>query len=211
MQVTEASGCPALTPDDFLASCTLLLFVLVIVARLLSLGFRYILERHIDLGPPGRLNVAHLRYEESAMVGKAYIPAGMATATAWVMRAVMFVVSVAACAWWYVSLSIHRAAQGDDLAVALNPSTKSPSFWAGYVIFMLWMAVTSLARIMVLRHDPRRSEATGRFDGRRFRMGLRMIFTDHPLPKDPVALCLRTICRWLILGAILDVLLIIAL
>ena len=84
-------------------------------------------------------------------------------------------------------------------------------FWAVYGLAVLWIVVPGLAQTMVARHDPRQAEKEGRFDTRRYRMGLRMIFTDHPKPGDPIALRLRTICRWLLLLAIADALAIVVL
>lgn len=195
---------PPLTPDDFLALCTFLLIVGVIGGRLMSIWFRYVLARHVDMGPPGRMNAAHLRYEDRAMAGKVDVPPGWPTVLLWILRVLEALLTVGLCVVFYLTYTIGTDERATCISCAIDPSKRSALFWACYGLLVLGVVASRLIRYMVLRHDPRQVEETGRFDGRRFRMGLRMIFTDHPEPKDPLALRLRAVCRWMVFLGIVD-------
>jgi hypothetical protein len=200
------SSSTPITPIQFLALCISGVILIIVAGRVLSMWFRYLLERHGDMGPPGHLGMAHIRREQRVLVGKFETPPGLAKVLAWILRVLGAVIVVAMCAIFYLTFSIEANEESSCIACLLDPSSKTPLFWTGYGLVVMWIVVPRLAETMVLRHDPRQAEEEGRFDIRRYRMGLRMIFTDHPKPTDPVALRLRTMCRWLLLLAIADAL-----
>ena len=155
--------------------------------------------------------MAHLRREQRVLAGKFATPPGLARVLAWMLRLLDAVLVLAMCAIFYLAFSVGGHEEGSCIACLIDPASKTPLFWAVYGLAVLWIVVPGLAQTMVARHDPRQAEKEGRFDTRRYRMGLRMIFTDHPKPSDPIALRLRTICRSLLLLAIADALAIVVL
>lgn len=195
-----------LTPVQFLALCIFGFILVVIAARVLSIWFRHLLARHGDMGPPGHLGMAHPRREQRVLAGKFETPPGLAKVLAWTLRLLDAVLVLATCAIFYLTFSVGGNEEGRCIACMIDPASKTRLFWAVYGLAVLWIVVPRLAQTMVLRHDPRQAEDEGRFDTRRYRMGLLMIFTDHPKPSDPIALRLRTICRWLLLLTITDAL-----
>lgn len=186
------------------------LVALGILTRIVSMWFTHGMERVVDMGPRGHLGGAHERYTNRALLGLREIPTRGLKLLAWVLRVLVVATFFAQVGAIYMAFSIGSPEPGCD-ACKFDPHGKSPMFWAALGLAVIVILVPDLAGVMVMRADPRQIEATGRFDVRRLKMGLRWIFQDRSIPKDAIASVLRQVCRWLIFLGILDLLAIVAL
>jgi hypothetical protein len=178
---------------------------LVAIGRLLSMWFTHGMERHVDMGPRGHMGAAHERYTNRALLGLREIPTPGLRVLAWIVRLLIGLTIVGFLGGIYMAFSLGAPETDCDIC-QLDPRSKSVLFWAAYALAIIVTVVPGLMSIMVMRVDPRQVEATGRFDVRRMKMGLRFIFQDRPMREDRVANALRWVCRWLLLIGILDAL-----
>jgi hypothetical protein len=174
-----------------------------IVTKIVSMWFTHGMERRVDMGPLGHMGAGHERYTNGALLGLRDIPTRFLRVLAWILRVLVVVWTLGYIGAIYMAFSTHFPEPDCDLC-QFDPHGKSPLFWAAFVLAIIVTLVPGLISIMVARVDPRQVEATGRFDLRRIKMGLRWIFQDRPMRKDAVAAALRQLCRWLILIGILD-------